>query len=117
MLERRLVSARSLMATSRLGAYPLGHAGRSTPTQRRAVPVYRRQAARSLDRDRSEDLGSQLALFTTVDYHALVTDRDGELVEIEADHRRHTVVERPNRFLSTIPAEVDQTAARPWIRA
>lgn len=38
--------------------------------------------------------GSQLALFTAWDYHAFVTDRPGELVEIEADHRRHAVVEQ-----------------------
>jgi DDE family transposase len=33
--------------------------------------------------------GSQLALFTTWDYHAFVTDRDGDVLELEADHRRH----------------------------
>ena len=38
--------------------------------------------------------GSQLALFTTWDYHAFVTDRPGELVDVEADHRRHAVVEQ-----------------------
>jgi hypothetical protein len=38
--------------------------------------------------------GSQLALFTDWDYHAFVADRDGELVELEADHRRHAVVEQ-----------------------
>ena len=38
--------------------------------------------------------GSQLALFTTWDYHAFVTDRDGDVREIEADHRRHAVVEQ-----------------------
>ena len=38
--------------------------------------------------------GSQLALFTTWDYHAFVTDRPGELVEVEADHRRHAIVEQ-----------------------
>ncbi len=38
--------------------------------------------------------GSQLALFTAWDYHAFVTDRPGELVEIEADHRRHAIVEQ-----------------------
>ena len=37
--------------------------------------------------------GSQLALFTSWDYHAFVTDRPGELAELEADHRRHAVVE------------------------
>jgi hypothetical protein len=38
--------------------------------------------------------GSQLALFTTFDYHALVTDRDGDMLELEADHRRHAIVEQ-----------------------
>jgi hypothetical protein len=38
--------------------------------------------------------GSQLALYTAWDYHAFVTDRPGELVEIEADHRRHAIVEQ-----------------------
>jgi hypothetical protein len=38
--------------------------------------------------------GSQLALFTAWDYHAFITDRDGDLLEIEADHRRHAIVEQ-----------------------
>ncbi len=38
--------------------------------------------------------GSQLALFTTWDYHAFVTDRTLPLPEVEADHRRHAVVEQ-----------------------
>jgi hypothetical protein len=38
--------------------------------------------------------GSQLALFTAWDYHAFVTDRDGDVLEIEADHRRHAAVEQ-----------------------
>ena len=38
--------------------------------------------------------GSQLALFTTWDYHAFVTDRDLPLAELEADHRRHAIVEQ-----------------------
>jgi hypothetical protein len=38
--------------------------------------------------------GSQLALFTDWDFHAMVTDRDGDLLEVEADHRRHAVVEQ-----------------------
>jgi hypothetical protein len=38
--------------------------------------------------------GSQLALFTTWDYHAFVTDRGGQTLELEADHRRHAVVEQ-----------------------
>lgn len=37
--------------------------------------------------------GSQLALFAAYDYHAFVTDRQGATIELEADHRRHAVVE------------------------
>ena len=33
--------------------------------------------------------GSQLALFASYSYHGLITDRDGETLELEADHRRH----------------------------
>ena len=43
--------------------------------------------------------GSQLALDVVFDYHAILTDRDGELLEIEADHRRHAVVELAIRDL------------------
>jgi hypothetical protein len=38
--------------------------------------------------------GSQLALFTSYHYHAFVTDRDREMLEVEADHRRHAIVEQ-----------------------
>lgn len=38
--------------------------------------------------------GSQLALFTTWSYHAFVTDRAGQMLELEADHRRHAIVEQ-----------------------
>jgi len=38
--------------------------------------------------------GSQLALFTVWDYHAFVTNRCGDVLEVEADHRRHAVVEQ-----------------------
>jgi len=37
--------------------------------------------------------GSQLALVAIYDYHAFITDREGEILYLEADHRRHAVVE------------------------
>jgi hypothetical protein len=43
--------------------------------------------------------GSQLALLVDYAYHALVTDRVGETIAIEADHRRHAVVEDTIRDL------------------
>ena len=42
---------------------------------------------------------SQLALFATYDYHAFITDRAGETMELEADHRRHAEVEHAIRDL------------------
>ena len=37
--------------------------------------------------------GTQLALFTEFSYHAFITDRPGATLELEADHRRHAVIE------------------------
>ena len=37
--------------------------------------------------------GSQLAMDVVFSYHAILTDRPGDLLTIEADHRRHAVVE------------------------
>ena len=41
--------------------------------------------------------GSQLALFASYSYHGCITDRDGETLELEADHRRHTEIENAIR--------------------
>jgi Transposase DDE domain group 1 len=43
--------------------------------------------------------GSQLALLTLYDYHAFITDRDGEMLTLEADHRRHAEIENAIRDL------------------
>jgi len=43
--------------------------------------------------------GSQLALLVDYAFHAFVTDREGETIELEADHRRHAVVENTIRDL------------------
>ena len=43
--------------------------------------------------------GSQLAFFTLYDYHAFITDRVGEMLELEADHRRHAEIENAIRDL------------------
>ena len=43
--------------------------------------------------------GSQLALFATYSYHDFITDRDGEMLELEADHRRHAEIENAIRDL------------------
>jgi hypothetical protein len=43
--------------------------------------------------------GSQLALLVDWSHHAFVTDRQGEMIELEADHRRHAEVENAIRDL------------------
>ena len=41
--------------------------------------------------------GSQLALFTNYSYHAFITDREGDTLALEADHRRHAEIENAIR--------------------
>ena len=43
--------------------------------------------------------GSQLALFSEFSYHAFITDRVGDMLELEADHRRHADIENVIRDL------------------
>jgi hypothetical protein len=43
--------------------------------------------------------GTQLALFVEFTYHAFITDRAGEMLELEADHRRHAEIENTIRDL------------------
>ena len=43
--------------------------------------------------------GSQLALFTHYSYHAFITDREGDTLDLETDHRRHAEIENAIRDL------------------
>ena len=43
--------------------------------------------------------GSPLAIFARYSYHGFITDRDGETLELEADHRRHAEIENAIRDL------------------
>ena len=43
--------------------------------------------------------GSQLALFASYSYHGFITDREGETLELETDHRRHAEIENAIRDL------------------
>ena len=43
--------------------------------------------------------GSQLALFANYSYHAFITDREGDVLELEADHRRRAEIENAIRDL------------------
>nr|MBA3236646.1 IS1380 family transposase [Chloroflexota bacterium] len=61
--------------------------------QKGAVPV------RLIVRRVKPTPGSQLALLVLYDYHAFITDRDGETLVLEADHRRHAEIENAIRDL------------------
>lgn len=52
--------------------------------------------AQAINRGQDPD---QPALFPIYDYHPMITDRAGDLVEVEADHRRHAEVELTIRDL------------------
>ena len=41
--------------------------------------------------------GSQLALFANYSYHGCITDRDGDTLDLEADHRHHAEIENAIR--------------------
>ena len=43
--------------------------------------------------------GSQLALFVNYSYHGFITDREGDTLDLEADHRRHAEIENAIRDL------------------
>ncbi len=43
--------------------------------------------------------GTQLALFVEFSYHAFITDRAGDTLVLEADHRRHAEIENAIRDL------------------
>ena len=43
--------------------------------------------------------GSQLALFNAYNCHDFITDRDGDTLDLEADHRRHAEIENAIRDL------------------
>ncbi len=43
--------------------------------------------------------GSQLALLANYSYHAFITDRDGDTLDLETDHRRHAEIENAIRDL------------------
>ena len=45
--------------------------------------------------------GSQLALFAAYRYHGFITDRDGETLALEADHRRHAEIQNAIRDLKS----------------
>ena len=43
--------------------------------------------------------GSQLALFANYSYHGFITDREGDTLQLEANHRRHAEIENAIRDL------------------
>ena len=63
-------------------------------------PFGEKQEVRLIVRRVWPNPGTQLALFVEYSYHAFITDRDGDTLELEADHRRHAVIEDTIRDLT-----------------
>ena len=59
--------------------------------------------------------GSQLALFASYRYHGFITDRDGDTLELEADHRRHAEIEKrhPRPSSTASDSTISPQAASP----
>ena len=87
-----------------LDAHPLldGRRRRCGPNQLHSLPEQARRRAGAAHRPAREAHARpswpsspgwmtvpQLALFATYSYHGFITDREGETLELEADHRRH----------------------------
>lgn len=62
-------------------------------------PFSEKQEVRLIVRRVRPTPDTQLALLTKYDYHPFITDREGEMLELEADHRRHAEVENVIRDL------------------
>lgn len=62
-------------------------------------PFRQKQAVRLIALRTHPPQGSQLALLTRYTYHAFITDREGETLDLESDHRRHAEVENVIRDL------------------
>ena len=62
--------------------------------RRRVDGGVREVSAERVEAARAKDPG-----FTQFSYHAFVTDRDGEMLELEQDHRRHADIENTIRDL------------------
>ena len=103
-------SARVLACAVSSRPYP-SRTGRPSPTGWRAPPMWPKPATlpsrasrtpapvRLIVRRVKPTPGSQLALFATYSYHGFITDREGETLELEADHRRHAEIENAIRDL------------------
>jgi hypothetical protein len=63
------------------------------------APFGQKQAVRLIALRTQPPQGSQLALFRRYTYHAFITDREGEPLDLEAAHRRHAEVENVIRDL------------------
>ena len=69
----------------------------SPRTSRKSAPADPASAARSVLWP--VNAANLQALFATYSYHGFITDREGDTLELEADHRRHAEIENAIRDL------------------
>ncbi|MGH2541441.1 MAG: IS1380 family transposase [Ardenticatenaceae bacterium] len=78
---------------------PYWQAGGAEVAETEYLPFRPKQAVRLIVLRTHPSPGNQLTLFKRYTYHAFITDRDGETIALEADHRRHAEVEQVIREL------------------
>ena len=102
---RQQPNVRTLIERYRKRTGPRSRTGSTTAplSPRRPTPPFQHMgdatAVRLIVRRVQPTPGSQLALFVHYSYHAFITDRAGEMMELEADHRRHAEIENAIRDL------------------
>ena len=97
-VRRELLEGLSRPYPRRTGRpYPTGWTAETTYTPFQSEPDA--APVRLIVRRVQPTPGSQLALFATYSYHGCITDREGETLELEADHRRHAEIENAIRDL------------------
>jgi hypothetical protein len=98
-LQPRLRDAIEAIAEEDWSAIPYWQEGGADVTEMAYAPFGQKREVRLLVRRVRPSPGTQLALLTNYSYHAFITDREGEMLELEADHRRHAEVENVVRDL------------------
>lgn len=98
-LQRNVQEAIEAIPEADWTPIPYWQEGGADVAETEYFPFAQKQAVRLIALRNRAVPGSQLALLAHYSYHAFITDREGDKLELEADHRRHAEVENVIRDL------------------
>lgn len=98
-LQRNLLQVIEVIPEDAWTVIPYWQAGGAAVAETTYRPFGQKRDVRLIALRVQPPQGSQLALLANYSYHAFITDREGDLLELEADHRRHAEVENVIRDL------------------